>query len=44
MTSLLDHLDTRATTPPMASTTASHQLRSTMAAVRVSFTWMGTVR
>ena len=42
MTSLLDHLDTRATTPPMEATSPSQQLRSTMAAVRVSFTWMGT--
>jgi hypothetical protein len=42
MTSLLDHLDTRAATPPMASTSPSQQLRATMAAVRVSFTWMGT--
>jgi hypothetical protein len=42
MTSLLDHLDTRPATSPMASTTPSQQLRSTMAAVRVSFTWMGT--
>jgi hypothetical protein len=42
MTSLLDHLDTRAATPPMAATTPSQELRTTMAAVRVSFTWMGT--
>jgi hypothetical protein len=44
MTSLLDHLETRAATPPIASTSPSQQLRATMAAVRVSFTWMGTVR
>jgi hypothetical protein len=44
MTSLLDHLDSRATTPPLASTTPSQQLRTTMAAVRVSFTWMGTTK
>ena len=43
MTTLLDHLDSR----PMAagtglSTTPAQRLRATMAAVRVSFTWMGT--
>jgi hypothetical protein len=40
MTTLLDHLETR----PAASTTVTpaQRLRATMAAVRVSFTWMGT--
>jgi len=43
MTTLLDHLDSR----PMAvaaftATTSAQRLRATMAAVRVSFTWMGT--
>ena len=40
MTTLLDHLETR----PISSnsTTPAQRLRTTMAAVRVSFTWMGT--
>ena len=43
MTTLLDHLDSR-TAPATAgtATTPSQRLRATMAAVRVSFTWMGT--
>jgi hypothetical protein len=44
MTTLLDHLDSRpipAATDSMTITPAQ-QLRSTMAAARVSFTWMGT--
>lgn len=42
MTTLLDHTQTR----PLvnSSTTAAQRLRATMAAVRVSFTWMGTQR
>ena len=43
MTTLLDRLDSR----PMAAangstTTPAQRLRATMAAVRVSFCWMGT--
>src|SRR6185312_9534295 len=40
MTTLLDHLETR----PISSnsTTPAQRLRTTMAAVRVGFTWMGT--
>ena len=44
MTSLLDHLDSPPT-PATATTstiTPAQRLRATMAAVRVSFTWMGT--
>src|SRR5580693_1328151 len=40
MTSLLDNLETRPTT--ISTTTPAQWLRATMAAVRVSFTWMGT--
>ena len=45
MTTLLDHFDSR--TAPAASaeatrTTPAQRLRATMAAARVSFTWMGT--
>src|SRR5947209_5343872 len=45
MTTLLDHLDSRpapAGSPGHASTTPAQRLRATMAAVRLSFTWMGT--
>src|SRR3954449_8494382 len=43
MTTLLDHLDSRPMAPAHGSTTTPAQrLRSTMAAARVSFTWMGT--
>ena len=45
MTTLLDHLDSRSSPTATAgtSTTPAHRrLRTTMAAVRVSFTWMGT--
>ena len=44
MTSLLDHLETRPATPSIAATSTSpaQRLRASMAAVRVSFTWMGT--
>jgi hypothetical protein len=37
MTTLLDHLDS----PTRTTTTPAQRLRATMAAVRVSFTWMG---
>jgi hypothetical protein len=40
MTTLLDHLKTRPAT--VSSTTPAQRLRATMAAVRVSFRWMGT--
>jgi hypothetical protein len=40
MTTLLDHVEMRAIATP--STTPAQRLRATMAAVRVSFTWMGT--
>jgi hypothetical protein len=40
MTTLLDHLETR--TSPSLTTTPAQRLRATMAAVRVSFRWMGT--
>jgi hypothetical protein len=40
MTTLLDHLETRPATT--SSTTPAQRLRATMAAVRVSFRWMGT--
>src|SRR5206468_1998446 len=46
MTTLLDHLDSRPA--PVATTgtptTPAHRLRATMAAVKVSYTWMGTQR
>jgi len=45
MTTLLDHIDDRATTearPTTDVTTPAGRLRATMAAARVSFTWMGT--
>jgi len=45
MTTLLDHLDSRsvpAQTTTASTTTPAQRLRATMAAVRVSFTWMGT--
>jgi hypothetical protein len=43
MTSLLDHLDSPPTSATVATTTTPAQrLRATMAAARVSFTWMGT--
>jgi hypothetical protein len=40
MTTLLDHLEIRPISN--SSTTPAQRLRTTMAAVRVSFTWMGT--
>jgi hypothetical protein len=40
MTTLLDHLQSRTT--PVSSTTPAQRLRTTMAAVRVAFRWMGT--
>jgi hypothetical protein len=40
MTTLLDHLETRPAT--VSTTTPAQRLRTTMAAVRVSFRWMGT--
>jgi hypothetical protein len=40
MTSLLDHLETRPATT--ITTTPAQRLRATMAAVRISFRWMGT--
>jgi hypothetical protein len=43
MTTLLDHLDPRPTQAATGTTTTPAQrLRATMAAARVSFTWMGT--
>jgi hypothetical protein len=43
MTTLLDHLDPRPTlTADGTTTNPARRLRSTMAAARVSFTWMGT--
>lgn len=43
MTTLLDHLDTRSAPADTGTTTTPAQrLRSTMAAARVPFTWMGT--
>ena len=43
MTTLLDHLDSRPTPAGTGTTTTPAQrLRATMAAARVSFTWMGT--
>ena len=43
MTTLLDHFDAAPTTAPTATATSpAARLRATMAAVRVSFTWMGT--
>ena len=43
MTTLLDHLDSRSTSSVTeTSITPAQRLRSTMAAARVSFTWMGT--
>jgi hypothetical protein len=43
MTSLLDHLESRSA-PPIThtTTTPAQRLRATMAAARVSFTWLGT--
>ena len=42
MTTLLDHLDTRSAPVATGTTiTPAQRLRSTMAAVRVSFTWFG---
>lgn len=41
MTTLLDHLDPQAVTA-RSTITPAQRLRTTMAAVRVSFTWMGT--
>lgn len=40
MTTLLDHLPSR--TMPVSTTTPAQRLRTTMAAVRVTFRWMGT--
>jgi hypothetical protein len=43
MTTLLDHLDSRSTSSlTETSITPAQRLRSTMAAARVSFAWMGT--
>src|SRR3954471_20557656 len=45
MTTLLDRLDSRPGPAPAGATdaaTPAHRLRATMAAVRVSFGWMGT--
>ena len=45
MTTLIDHRTSRSTPSDAESgstTTPAHRLRATMAAVRVSFTWMGT--
>ena len=43
MTTLLDHLDSRPTAAATGTTTTPAQrLRATMAAARVSFTWLGT--
>jgi hypothetical protein len=43
MTTLLDHLDSRPTlTNVGTATTPAQRLRATMAAARVSYTWMGT--
>src|SRR4051794_41676465 len=47
MTTLLDHIDNRATidvrpASPTETTTPAQRLRASMAAVRVSFTWLGT--
>jgi hypothetical protein len=43
MTTLLDHLDSRPSAATAATlTTPAHRLRATMAAVRVSYTWLGT--
>ena len=43
MTTLLDHLDARPATAAIgATTTPAQRLRTTMAAVRVSWTWLGT--
>ena len=46
MTTLLDHIDSRAaidTQPTTTDVTApARRLRATMAAVRLSFTWLGT--
>src|SRR4051812_19955272 len=46
MTTLLDHLDSRPSPVATAGTqsTPAHRLRATMAAVKVSYTWMGTQR
>ena len=44
MTTLLDHIDARpaATAAAGSTTTPAQRLRTTMAAVRVSWTWLGT--
>ncbi len=43
MTTLLDHLDSRSSASRSGTaTTPAQRLRSTMAAVRVSFAWLGT--
>jgi len=45
MTTLLDHLDSRpAPATAGVTTTPAQRLRSTMAAVRLSFTWLGTTK
>src|SRR3954447_18162748 len=49
MTTLLDHIDNRATidvqpASPTETTTPAQRLRATMAAVRLSFTWLGTTK
>lgn len=42
MTSLLDPINTRPASPAASTITPSQRLRATRAAVRVSFTWLGT--
>jgi hypothetical protein len=42
MTTLLDHRETRHAPTVTTTVTPAQRLRTTMAAVRVSFTWMGT--
>ena len=42
MTTLLDRIDSRPVDRPATATTPAQRLRATMAAARVSFTWMGT--
>lgn len=42
MTTLLDHVETRRAPTVTTTVTPAQRLRTTMAAVRLSFTWMGT--
>jgi hypothetical protein len=45
MTTLLDRIDSRPSSADTATVpTPAQRLRSTMAAVRVSFTWLGTTK